>query len=106
MSTYSQVPGVLNFTVKRGDDFTTIVDFDIPLTGYTTTSFVTSLVTGNEVTPIQTSISNGSLGQVTVSMADTETAGLAPGSYGWSLRWVSPAGVTRNAIGGVLEVIK
>lgn len=106
MSTYSQLPGVLNLTVKSGDDFSTVVDFDISLAGYTVSSFVTSLVSGVNVTPIGTTISNAGLGQVTVTMADTETSSLTPGSYGWSLRWVSGTGETRNALGGILEVVK
>lgn len=106
MSTYSQLPGVLNLSVKSGDDFATTVDFDLDLTGYTTYVSVSSLVSGNEITPVASEITNGNLGQVGIYMTDTQTSSLAPGSYKWSMRWVAGSGDVRTAIGGIFEVIR
>ena len=49
MSTYSQLPGQMSLAFRRGDDFSATIDFDISLSGYTVSSSVTSLVTGNHV---------------------------------------------------------
>ena len=106
MASYSQLPGVLNLTVKAGDDFATTVDFDVALTGYTTYVSLSSLVTGSEITPISSSVTNGALGQVGVYMTDTQTSLLSPGSYKWNMKWTAPGGDVRSAIGGVFEVIR
>lgn len=106
MASYSQLPGVLNLSVKAGDDFATTVDFDVNLTGYSTYVSLSSLVTGTEVTPISSSVTNAANGQVLISLTDVQTSSLAPGSYRWNMKWTASNGDVRTALGGVLEVIR
>lgn len=104
-STYSVIPGTLNFAVKRGDRFSALVDFDISLTGYTVTSDIVSLVTGNVVQPVTIAISNATAGVVAISLTETQTAALPVGTYGWRLEWDAPGSVRRTALQGTCEVV-
>lgn len=105
-STYSQLPGVMNHAFKRGNDFSTVIDFDgiSSLSGYTVTASVTSLVTGAAVVPFTTSVVDASAGQVSISLTDTQTAALAAGTYGWQLDWTAPGSIQRTALSGTVEV--
>ena len=106
MSSYSQLPGRLNLLLKAGDDFSTTVDFDVSLSGYTVSSHVVSVSAGGTVAQITSTISNASAGQVTMTMSDTQTSTLPPGSYGWRLVWDSPNGDRRTPLEGFLEVVR
>lgn len=103
MPSYDQTPGALNLSFKRGDDFSTLIDFSIGMAGYTVTAGVTSLVTGDEVQPLTVSFVSATAGQVNVSLTDTQTAALARGTYGWSLKWTEGQ-ATRTALTGFVEV--
>lgn len=104
-STYSQLPGTMSLAFKRGDDFSSSIDFGgVSLVGYTVTSTLTSLVTGGTVSPITTSVTDAAAAVVSVSLTDTQTAALAAGTYGWRLDWIAPGGVQRAALQGVVEV--
>lgn len=103
MASYDQSPGSLNLSFRAGDDFSALVDFSIPMVGYTASASITSLVTGKSVIPLTTEIVSAANGQVNVSLTDTQTATIPRGSYGWSLTWVESA-VTRTALTGVVEV--
>lgn len=102
-STYSVIPGTLNFAVKRGDRFSAMVDFDISLTGYTVTSDIVSAVTGGTVTAITIDPSLFADGKVGVSLSDAQTGNLA-GTYRWRLDWDSGS-APRTALEGFFEVI-
>jgi len=104
MASYDQTPGALNLSFKRGDDFSTLIDFSIGMTGYTVTAGVTSLVTGDEVQPLTVSFASATAGQVNVSLNDTQTAALARGTYGWQMKWVENQ-ATRTALTGFVEVL-
>lgn len=104
MASYDQTPGALNLSFKRGDDFSTLIDFSIGMTGYTVTAGVTSLVTGDEVQPLTVSFASATAGQVNVSLTDTQTAALARGTYGWQMKWVENQ-ATRTALTGFVEVL-
>lgn len=101
---YSQLPGQMSLVFRRGDEFGSVVDFDISLSGYEVSAVITSLVTGDDILPITTTLANASAGQVNVSLTETQTASLAPGSYGWRLEWDAPGGVHRTALTGLVEV--
>jgi len=103
-STYSQLPGVMNLSFKRANDFATLIDFDVSLVSYSITANITSLVTGASVVPFTTSIADASSGQVGIALSDTQTAALAAGTYGWQLDWVAPGSVQRTALSGTVEV--
>ena len=104
MPSYDQTPGALNLSFNRGDDFSTLVDFSIGMTGYTVTAGITSLVTGDSVQPLTVSIVSATAGQVNVSLTDTQTAALARGTYGWSMAWTVD-NATRTALTGFVEVL-
>lgn len=104
MASYDQTPGSLNLTFNRSDDFSTLIDFSIGMTGYTVTAGITSLVTGAEVQPLTVSVVSATAGQVNVSLTDTQTAALARGTYGWQMRWTEN-NATRTALTGFVEVI-
>lgn len=104
MPSYDQTPGSLNLSFSRGDDFSVMVDFNpLTMTGYTVTAGITSLVTGGEVQPFAVSFASATAGQVNVSLNDTQTASLARGTYGWSLKWTEGQ-ATRTALAGFVEV--
>ena len=104
-TTFTQLPGTMNLAFKRGDDFSTIIDFGgVSLVGYTVTSEVRSLVTGAMVLPITTIITEAAAALVTVSLTDSQTASLAAGTYAWRVDWIAPGGLQRAALNGTVEV--
>jgi hypothetical protein len=105
MSTYSQLPGTLGLSLKRGDTFSVLVDFDITLTGKTVVSTITSLVTGQSVIAPATSVVDAANGQVNVSLTSTQTLSLPAGTYGWEMTWDSGT-EKRTALTGFVEVAK
>jgi hypothetical protein len=104
MATYNLLPGTMGLGLKKGGDFSTLIDFDTSLVGYSVSSSIRSLVSGVTVTSMTTSIADASAGQVNVSLTDTQTSALAAGTYGWQLDWVAPGSVQRTALQGTLEV--
>jgi hypothetical protein len=105
MATYSQTPGRMNLTVKQGDTLSVLVDFDtVDVTGYTVTSQVTSLVTGSQVVPMTTSVTDAVAGKVNVALTKQQTAAIPAGSYGWEMLWDTPA--RRTALTGIFEVTR
>ena len=95
----------MNLSFKRSNDFATAIDFDgTSLVGFSVTATVTSLVTGASVVPFTTSITDASAGQVNIALADTQTAALPAGTYGWQLDWTAPGSVQRTALSGTVEV--
>lgn len=105
MTTFSVIPGTLNIRLKKGDRFSTVVDFDIALTGYTVASEVYSLVSGATVQAITASVINESSGQVQLGLSSSEVALLPAGTYRWKLRWDQGAGAYRTALEGFFEVL-
>lgn len=103
-NTYSVTPGVMNLAFKRANDFSTLIDFDTTLAGYTVTATVTSLVTGANVIPFTTTVADASAGQVSIALTDTQTASLPAGTYGWRLDWTAPGDIQRTALQGTVEV--
>lgn len=104
MPTYSNLPGTLNLAIRQSDEFSTEIDFDTSLSGYTVASSVVSAVTGATVTAITTVLSDASAGKVNVSLTESQTAQLASGTYNWRLVWTAPGDVQRTALAGTLEV--
>lgn len=103
MPSYDQTPGSLNLAFNRGDDFSTLIDFSITMTGYTVTASMHSLVSGAEAVAFTVSVVSAANGQVNISLTDTQTAALARGTYGWTMRWTEN-NATRTALSGFVEV--
>jgi hypothetical protein len=105
MAVYSQAPGQMSLQFRAGDSLSTLIDFDpISLSGYTVSSQIVSLVTGQPVKTITTTVVDAAAGKVNVSLTSLETAQLPPGSYGWELKWTD--GSKRTALSGVCEVTR
>lgn len=104
MSDYEQLPGTLNLAFKRGDDVSTMIDFSINMTGYTTTASIVSAVSGEAVTPFTVTVPSAANGQVNIALTDTQTSALAAGTYRWQMSWTQGA-ATRTALTGFVEVL-
>lgn len=105
MATYTNLPGVLNIEVRRGDELGLTPDFNVSLSGYTVSATVYSVVTGDTAGTMSASLTtDGSDGKVSLAMTETETAALAQGTYRWALTWIAPGSVARMALTGALEV--
>lgn len=105
MATFSNLPGGMHLAIKRGDNFATLVDFDVVMTGYSVSAEATSLVNSQHVFSIPAVLSDSGAGQVSLSMTSTATAALASGTYGWSLSWIAPGSTRRTVLSGTLEVV-
>lgn len=104
MAQVTQLPGSMSLAFRRGDDFSTLVDFSISIVSYTTSAGIYSTVTGGLVQAMTATVTDASAGLVSVSLTDTQTAALAAGTYSWRLDWVAPGSVQRNALAGTCEV--
>ena len=111
---YSQLPGDLTLQLVRGDEVSFSAVFaSVDLTGYTVTAGVYSgfgptatdtLVVTPTVTVTTATANNVTSSTVQVSMTETQTAAISPtGTSRWYLRWVSPGGVTRTVLSGVVS---
>jgi hypothetical protein len=104
MPSYDQTPGTLNLSFVRGDDFSSLIDFSITMTGYQVAASMYSLVSGADVQAFTVTAANAANGQFNISLTDTQTAALARGTYGWRMTWVENA-ATRTALTGFVEVL-
>ena len=104
MALYQQLPGYLGLTFRRGDDFTAVIDFDIPTTGFSWSAQIRSTITGEAVQAITVANTNAATGVVTISLTDTQTDALPAGTWGWTLVG-TVSGVTRTYFSGFVEVI-
>jgi hypothetical protein len=105
MATAAQLPGVLNIAFRSGDFYSTLVDFSISTTGYTWTSQVYSLLTGETVATPSVTVVDAENGKVSVGMTASQTAVVPHGTYGWRLTWTSGGTGVRTALDGVCEVL-
>lgn len=104
-ATSETLPGVLNLAMRAGDEFSTALDFSISTTSYTWAAQVYSLITGDTLATPTVTVSNAAAGQLSVSMTETQTAGLGRGSFGWRLEAVAPGSVKRTWLDGICEVV-
>ena len=102
MATYDQIPGQMQLRWRPGDDFSSLIDFDISLVGYTAAARVTSTITGSTLTTFTTTIPSAATGQINIALTDTQTATLGAGTFGWSLTWTL-GDVTRTALSGFID---
>lgn len=105
MSLATQLPGLASVSFVRGDDWGASFDFNIDTTGYTWSAEVFSVVTGQSLLSPTVTVTNAALGQISLSLTDTQTATLAAGTYGLRLTATAPGGVIRRATRGTVEVV-
>ena len=106
MASYTQLPGVLNLSVKSGDYFSTVIDFDTNLDDTFVYANVNSLVTNELLVSMSIGYIEPTLGQVSASLTEAQVSSLKSGSYAWSMYWLPPSGQKRSALGGIFEVVK
>lgn len=104
MSLATQLPGIASVSFVRGDDWGATFDFDIVTTGYSWSASVLSVVNDAVIVSPTISVINAALGQVSVSLSDTQTALIAPGTYRLRITATAPGGSIRRATEGFVEV--
>lgn len=104
MPLFEQLPGYLGLAFRRGDDFTTTIDFDIPTTGFSWVADIRSPITGEAFQAITVVNTNAATGVVTLSLTDTQTDALPAGTWSWTLVG-TVSSVTRTYFSGFVEVI-
>lgn len=106
MATYQQLPGTLNLAVRTGDDFSSTIDFDpVSLTGFTMTSTIHSVVTGESVASFVTTLTDAAAGKVNIALSDMQTLSLAPATYRWAMQGTQGS-LTRTYLNGYIEVTR
>jgi hypothetical protein len=103
MPAYDQLPGQMQLRWRAGDSFSSLLDFDITLTGYTASAIVTSTVTGATLATFTTTIPDAAAGKINVALSSAQTSTLGVGTFGWALTWVAPGSVTRTALQGFID---
>jgi hypothetical protein len=104
MPTYDQLPASLNLRWNVGNDVSVLLDFDIALTSYTATAAIYSTVTGATVATFTTAITDAAAGKINISLTDTQTTTLGPGTFRWALVWTLGA-VSRTSMEGFVDAI-
>jgi len=113
-ATYSQLPGDLTVAIVRGDEVSFSAVFaGVNLTGYTVSAGVYSgfgaTATETHVATPTVTVTTATVGGVTsstvqISMTETQTYAISlTGVSRWYLRWVSPGGVTRTVLSGIVQ---
>jgi len=102
MATYDQLPGQMQLRWRPGDDFGSLLDFDISLVGYTASARVTSTVTGATLSTFTTTIADAANGKINVALTAAQTTAIGAGTFGWNLTWTA-GGVTRTALEGFVD---
>lgn len=111
MASIQQIPGVLDISLVKGDEFSWSVRIDRDLDGYTLSTGIynASLITPTNITsPTFTSsestVNNVIRTTVVLTLTETQTNLLeAGGNYRWWMKWVSPGGVTRTIVSGQID---
>lgn len=103
-STYSQLPGTLNLSFRRSDQFGTQVDFDVSLVGASVTSRIVSAVSGSTVASFTTTLDDAAGGKIGISLTESQTSVIPVGTYNWYMIVVQPGDVQRTYLTGVVEV--
>jgi hypothetical protein len=104
MPAYDQLPANLGLRWTVGNDFSALLDFDIPLTSYTATAAIYSTITGATVATFTTTITDAAAGKINISLTDAQTATIGPGTFRWSLVWTLGA-VSRTSMEGYVDAI-
>ena len=105
-ATLTNVPGVLNITLKQADDFSTVLDFSAAASGVTARTDIVSLVSGATVAQFGTTVFNAADGLVRISLTPAELPALVSGTYRWEHIWDYGADGKRTMLNGYLEVVK
>lgn len=97
-----QEPAIQNISFVRGDAWALEVDFAESVVGKTFAGGLYSTVTGQLVQAIACEAIDAAAGRVNLSLVESQTSGLAAGTYRFRFSW-SPA--TRRIYQGFAEVL-
>lgn len=108
MATFSALPGELNLSLVRGDEFTFTANFNVDLTGYTRAASVYNDATNAELAAPAMTVATTTTGGVTTSavtftLTENQTAALTAARMRWYFRWVTPGGFTRTVLAGIVR---
>jgi hypothetical protein len=111
MAAYNQLPGELNLSLIRGDEFTFAATFNVDLTGYTRAASIYNDQTNAELAVPTMALTTSTVGSVTTStvtftLTETQTAALSASRMRWFFRWVTPGGYTRTVLAGTVRTTK
>jgi hypothetical protein len=104
MATFEQLAGELNAIVQASDEVGLTLDFSVSLSGYTVTSEIVSLISGDVVSSPPTTITDAANGIANVALSETLMASFAAGTYRLNVEWVAPGDVARRVLSGLFEV--
>jgi len=103
MTDFNQIPGKLDITATRGDDFSFALDFDISLSGYTFSAQVVTISTGTLV-PLTVTSTDLTLGKIGISLIKATLSGLSVAQHHWYLD-ATTGGATRRFLAGEFNVV-
>ena len=101
---------ISNIFIDQGTDFSVTVDVTdangspLNLSGYTAASQIRKSYASSSASATFTTSISASSGQVTMSLTDTQTSGLAAGRYLYDLNITSSANVTTRVVEGQVIV--
>jgi len=101
MTDLNQKPALIDIYVASDDSFSSLVDFDIVLTGYTVTAKVMHDGTSTAFTVVDTDLSAG---QITISLTQAQITAIGVGKYKWYLHYVKTT-TSRRALSGSFNII-
>ena len=104
MATAPQSPGELNVSFHRGNDYSTLVDLSIPITGYTWQAEIYSVVNGQVLEEPAVTVVDAAAGKFNLSITDAQASALPPGTLGLRITWTAPGDYKRLAFVGMCEV--
>lgn len=110
MATVKVIPGVLNYEITRGDDFSSQITFQegeplapVDVSGRTYTAQLRRSENGELVEDFSIDMTDAATGIVLLVLSDTLTADL-DGSYVWDMQQESPGDVIRTVLAGEFTV--
>jgi len=95
-----------NIFIDQGTDFSITVDVTdsagdvLDLTGYTSSAQIRKTYSSSSVSETFTTSISAAVGQVTLSLNDTQTTGLESGRYVYDLNVTSTGGITTRVVEG------
>jgi len=98
----TQEPADVKISAILRDSFSSLIDFDIVMTGYTVTAYVVP-ASGDDAVAFTVVNTDLSAGQVTISLTAAQMASIGLGTHKWYLQWVVST-TTRTTIAGDFEV--
>lgn len=106
MPSFEQLPGSLGLKFRRGDNFSTEIDFSpTSFVGQGVTATLVAVTNGATVANATVTMVDASAGRVNVAMTKTQTETLAAGTYRWVL-YAGDGTAQRTYLAGFVEAVR